>query len=144
MLSSRRRKELYATGRERPGESRRGRPRARQGRCLRAGRRLRAEAGPRGRGGENHRVDVLLLQQHALSGRAVLCVLDGLDQFPRELVRKSSWSQSSWYQRSAGSGALSAGGETRKGGGGARGRPAPPGAQGPRPPGLQPPPCGPD
>ena len=53
------------------------------GAVSRAGRRLRAKAGLRGQGGENHHVDVLLLQQHPhFQGRAVLCVLDGLDQFP--------------------------------------------------------------
>lgn len=73
----------------RPGETGRKQERAPEGSAgavSRAGRRLRAEAGLRGQGGENHRVDVLLLQQHAhFQGRAVLCVLDGLDQFPREL-----------------------------------------------------------
>lgn len=40
-------------------------PEGSAGAVSQAGRRLRAEAGLQGQGGENHRVDVLLLQQHA-------------------------------------------------------------------------------
>lgn len=79
MLSSRRRKELMQPA----GRKQERAPKGLGGAVSRAGRRLRAEAGLRGQGGENHHVDVLLLQQHPhFQGGAVLCVLDGLDQFP--------------------------------------------------------------